>query len=115
VVQFSRVGDYSFLGAHSLINKDVVPFSLVAPAPVRIVGINKVGLERAGFDEKRRREIRRAYTVLFRSGLSSERAVLALQEKFPRNSDVAQIISFATQSKRSLLRMSRTAAGSDEE
>ena len=113
VVQFCQVGDHSFLGAYSLIKKDVVPFALVAPGPVRIVGINKIGLERDGFDATRRREIRRAYQILFRRGLTCENALRTLQAEFPNNNDVASIVAFAAQSKRSLLRM-RSDAPDDE-
>ena len=115
VVQFCQVGDHSFLGAYSLITKDVVPFALVAPGPVRIVGINKIGLERDGFDEPRRREIRRAYQILFRRGLTCDNALRTLQAEFPQNNDVASIVAFAAQSKRSLLRMRREASDDESE
>lgn len=105
VVQFRSIGDHSFIGAFSLIVKDVVPFSKVAPDPMRIVGINKVGLERSGFDEERRRQIRRAYKVLFRSGLTCHDAVARLKRDFPGNSDVGKIIAFAQKSTYGLLRM----------
>jgi UDP-N-acetylglucosamine acyltransferase len=108
VVQFLRVGDYSFLGAHSLIVKDIVPFALVAPIPLRIAGINKVGLERAGFSEERRRLIRRAYKVLFRSSLPKEEALSRLESDFPDNADIASIITLAQTSKRGLVGMDRT-------
>jgi len=105
VVQFRTVGDHSFIGAFSLIVKDVVPFAKVAAAPMRIVGVNKVGLERSGFDENRRRQISRAYKVLFRSGLTCQDAVARLAREFPGNPDVESIIAFARKSSYGLLRM----------
>ncbi len=108
VIQFLHIGDYSFLGAHSLIKQDIVPFALVAPEPLRIAGINKVGLERAGFDEQRRRLIRRAYKILFRSGLPKSEALARLKSDFPDNTDVASIIALARTSKRGLVGMGRT-------
>jgi UDP-N-acetylglucosamine acyltransferase len=105
VVQFRTIGDHSFIGAFSLIVKDVVPFAKVAAGPMRIAGINKVGLERSGFNEERRRQIRRAYKVLFRSGLTCQDAVPRLASEFPGNGDVASIIAFAQKSAYGLLRM----------
>jgi UDP-N-acetylglucosamine acyltransferase len=105
VVQFRTVGDHGFIGAFSLIVKDVVPFAKVAAAPMRIVGVNKVGLERSGFDENRRRQISRAYKVLFRSGLTCQDAVARLAREFPGNPDVESIIAFARKSSYGLLRM----------
>jgi UDP-N-acetylglucosamine acyltransferase len=110
VIQFLTIGDYSFLGAHSLIKKDVVPFALVAPEPLRIAGINKVGLERAGFSEERRRLIRRAYKILFRSGLPLKEALSRLASEFPQNADIASIIAMAQTSKRGLVDMRQAAA-----
>ncbi len=104
IVQFLSVGDYSFIGAYSLVVKDVVPFAMVAPSPLRIAGINKVGLERSGFDEERRRQIRRAYKILFRSGLSKEEALQSLEADFPGNGDIASLTAF-TRASKGLVRM----------
>ena len=82
---------------------------------MRIVGINKIGLERDGFDAPRRRAIRRAYQILFRRGLTCENALRTLQAEFPQNNDVARIVAFAAQSKRSLLRMRSDAAEAEPE
>jgi UDP-N-acetylglucosamine acyltransferase len=114
VVQFLRIGDYSFIGAHSLIVKDVVPFALVAPEPLRIANINKVGLERAGFSEERRREIKRAYKVLFRSGLPLAEALSRIESGWPGNADIASIIDLARASKRGLVGMGLGAAEEGE-
>jgi UDP-N-acetylglucosamine acyltransferase len=108
IVQFLSVGDYSFIGAYSLVVKDVVPFAMVAASPLRIVGINKVGLERSGFNEERRRQIRRAYKLLFRSGFAKEEALKRLETDFPENVDVASLAAFARASK-GLIRMGRSA------
>jgi len=105
VVQFRCVGDYAFLGAYSLINQDVVPFASVAAAPLRVIGINKVGLQRKGFSEQRRRTILRAYKILFRSGLTLSNALAGLEQEYPDNADVASIIAFAKSSTHGLVRM----------
>ena len=105
IAQFCRIGDHSFLGAYSHICKDVVPFSLVAPDPMRVAGINKIGLERAGFSPARRRTIRRAFQILFRSGLLCTEAIARLEAEFPGDEDVAKIVAFAQVPGQSLLRM----------
>lgn len=105
VAQFRTIGDHSFLGGYSQIIHDVVPFALVTPEPTaRIVDINKVGLERRGFDEARRRAIKDAYKILFRQDLSLDDAMAKLAAEAPGNSDVQQIIAFAKASKYGLLR-----------
>jgi len=108
VVQFRTIGDHSFIGAFSLIVKDVVPFAKVAADPVRIVGINTVGLARSDFGEDRRLQINRAFKVLFRSGLTCQDAIARLALDFPGNSDVESIIAFARKSAYGLLRMGKS-------
>ena len=110
-VQFRIIGDYSFIGAQSLIVKDILPFAKVASAPMRIMGINQVGLERRGFDEERRRNIKRAYKTLFRSGLICQDALARLAEEHPGNPDVESIIAFAKKSSYGLLRMGEAESG----
>jgi len=110
-VQFRSVGDYSFIGAYSLIVKDVAPFAKVAADPLRVVGINQVGLKRSGFTEERRRDIKRAYKTLFRSGLVYQDALARLAEEHPGNPDVESIIAFAKKSSYGLLRMGEAESG----
>jgi UDP-N-acetylglucosamine acyltransferase len=105
VTQFRKIGDYCHLGAYSLIIKDVVPFAITAPEPMRVVGVNKIGLTRAGFSLERITNIKRAYKILFRSSLTVENAIKKLLEDLPNNSDVEKIISFVKTSTRGILRM----------
>ena len=113
VTQFRKIGDYCHLSAYSIIIKDIVPFALVAPDPMRVIGINRIGLMRAGFDEQRRRIIKRAFKTLFRSGLQTADALERLAAEFPGNADIENIIVFAKKSTRGLLRMTRDSVSDD--
>lgn len=104
--QFTRIGDYSFIQATSYISQDVLPFALTGADPVRIVDINKVGLERHGFSEERRRSIKRAYRILFRENRALDEALTCLAASFPGNADIECIVSFGRNSSRGLVRMS---------
>jgi UDP-N-acetylglucosamine acyltransferase len=106
VHQFVRIGDHAFFAAATRIGRDVVPFAMCSGVEdARIVGINTVGLERRGFDEERRRKIKRAYRTLFREGLTVQDALIALAEGFPGDADVSAIIDFVKGSERGILRM----------
>jgi UDP-N-acetylglucosamine acyltransferase len=110
--QFTKIGDYSMVGGFSFVTQDVVPYALTAFDPVRVIDINRVKLERCNFAPERVTEIRRAFRVLFRSGLHLEAALGELAEKFPGNEDVGRIIAFVRSSTRGLLRMQSSAAAS---
>jgi len=107
VHQFSRIGAYAFIQSGSRIGKDIIPFALVGGDSdnPHIAGINKVGLERRGYDEARRTKIKRAYKTLFRQDLTIEQALPALAQQFPGDADIAAIVDFIKGSKRGIVRM----------
>ncbi len=105
--QFCRIGDYAFVQAKTRILKDIVPYAIVGgdvSAP-RIMGINKVGLERRGFDSEQRLRIKRALKILFRQGLRVEDALEKLRVEFAGDSAVERLISFVSASERGMIRM----------
>jgi len=104
--QFTHIGDHAFIQATSYITQDVLPFALTGADPLRIVDINKIGLERRGYSEERRRIIKRAYKVLFREDRNLENAVNHLLTTYPDNEDIKNITSFIGNSTRGLMRMS---------
>ena len=104
VHQFVRIGDYALLRGLSGTSRDVPPFAIVDWQHT-VRGVNVVGLKRAGFDEKRIREIRQAFRVLFRSGRNLALAVKEVEKSGRANSDVLALLEFINSSKRgSLLR-----------
>lgn len=105
--QFVKIGAFSFLGAQIFVKKDIIPFSLVGgnSENAAIAGINKIGLERNGFDEKRRGTIKRAFRTLFMKGLTLDEALIALAENFSDSEDVKQILAFIANGERGLCRM----------
>lgn len=64
VHQFCRVGRVVMLSGVSGVNQDIGPFLTVAERS-RIVGLNTVGMRRAGLDGSARARVKRAYRALF--------------------------------------------------
>lgn len=104
--QFVRIGDYAFIASVAKPFMDIIPYAMCGgDDETRIVGINKVGLERHGFSSERRQNIKRAYKILFRENRSLHDALNYLEENFSGNQDIERIISFVKNSKRGLMRM----------
>ena len=104
--QFTRIGDYVMIASVAKPFTDVVPYAICGgEGESRIVGINRVGLERHGFSSERRLNIKRAYKILFRENLALNEALLKLEQVFPGDIDIKRIIDFAKNSSRGIMRM----------
>jgi UDP-N-acetylglucosamine acyltransferase len=104
VHQFVRIGKYAFIGGGSRIPQDVPPFLKVAGNPARPWGLNTVGLTRRGFTAEQRATIKRAYTILFRSGLNVSQALERIDADLERTEEIAALVDFIRSSTRGIIR-----------
>jgi len=74
--QFVRVGRYAMVRGSARMAKDVPPFTVTFEIN-DLVGLNAVGLRRAGFSSATRVELRRAYKHMFLSGFNVSQALEA--------------------------------------
>jgi UDP-N-acetylglucosamine acyltransferase len=81
VHQFARIGEFALMQGGSGVSKDLPPYT-VASGNNRIVGLNVIGLRRAGFTTEERLELRKLYHHLFRSGLKFRAALELARAKF---------------------------------
>lgn len=99
VHQFVRIGDYALMRGLSGTSRDVPPYAIVDWQHT-VRGVNVVGLKRAGFDDRRIREIREAFRVLFRKGRNLSLAVKEIEERGRAGDDVSALLEFIKSSKR---------------
>ena len=104
VHQFCQLGEHSFSAMGSAITKDVPPFIMVGGRPTQPHGINKVGLERRGYSKETILEIKRAYKILYKSGLKLTVAFEQLEEKAKSVPELECMVTFLKNSNRSILR-----------
>ncbi|MGB8355421.1 MAG: acyl-ACP--UDP-N-acetylglucosamine O-acyltransferase [Chthoniobacteraceae bacterium] len=78
--QYVRVGQVSISQGVSALAKDVPPFTIVADRSY-VVGLNVVGLRRAGYTAEQRREIKEAFKLLYKSGLNTTQALERAKEQ----------------------------------
>jgi UDP-N-acetylglucosamine acyltransferase len=104
VHQFCRIGSYAIIGGGFRVVQDVLPFMMAGGYPIRLTGPNVIGLERAGFDEGRRRNIKRAHRLLTRSNLNVSQAVVRMREEFgPEDEDIRMLLEFIESSERGII------------
>ena len=105
VHQFCRIGRYAYIGGGTTITQDVLPFSLTsAKRETHAYGLNKVGLERRGFDRERLRAIQHAYRLLLAAKMNTTQAIAKLREEGIATEDVAYLVEFIEQSERGVLK-----------
>jgi UDP-N-acetylglucosamine acyltransferase len=75
VHQFTRVGRIAMIGALTKITQSVLPFFITDGTPARLRGVNRVGLERAGYTDEDVLALKEAYRILLRSGLGLQAAI----------------------------------------
>ena len=86
VHQFCRIGALAMVGGQSHIVKDVPPYVTVDGLSSLVVGLNQVGLRRAGFSVEEIRRLKMAYRVIYRSHLSWNEILVRLREEFAEGS-----------------------------
>ncbi len=100
--QFSRVGKYAIIGGVARVTRDILPFFMAVGVPVRMVGLNLVGLRRNKFGSDRINNIKKAFKIIYMQGLSIKSAMEKLADEFPSDPDIACIIEFVKKTKRGI-------------
>lgn len=101
--QFSKIGRLAMIAGGTRVNMDAPPFFMYSGMYNTPVGLNLVGLKRAGFDEARIKALKQAYRTLYRSGLKLEEA-LALLDREEATEDVHHLAAFIRRSERGICR-----------
>jgi len=101
--QFVKIGAYAFIGGLSRVTKDVPPFVKAAGSPMKLYGLNTVGLQRRGFAPETMRELKRAYMLFFQSDLNLSQALERARAELAPLPEVALLIKFVEESERGVL------------
>lgn len=103
VHQFARIGRYSFVGGMSRVSKDIPPFIKAVGNPIKLYGLNSVGLQRNGFSEEVMRELKRAYRLFFRSELNVTQAKERAATDLAAYPEVQELLRFVEESGRGVV------------
>ncbi|MFL5383471.1 MAG: acyl-ACP--UDP-N-acetylglucosamine O-acyltransferase [Longimicrobiaceae bacterium] len=98
--QFVRIGAHAFVGGATRVAKDVPPYVKAAGSPMELYGLNSVGLQRRGFPEEVRRELKRAYRLFFASNHNVAQALARAREELRALPEVEVFLSFFENSER---------------
>ena len=105
VHQFCRIGTHAILSGITGVSQDVPPYMMAAGSRAKLYGLNSIGLKRHQFSEQEIKALKKAYRIIFRSGLTLEKAIKAVKEdeifQIPK---VQHLLQFIQHSKRGITR-----------
>ena len=106
--QFCKVGAHVMLGFQSHVSQDVPPFMTAAGNPLGVAGINAEGLRRRGFSRERIALVKQMHRLLYRDGLTLEKAreaIAALAGTVEGgDADIAMLQDFLAAAARGIVR-----------
>ena len=104
VHQFCRVGKHSFVGPAAVSIQDIPPFTLAAGNRAITHGINVRGIRRRGIESEDITQLKRAYKIIYRSGLTLKNALQEIEERELSGEHVRFLTEFIQGSKRGVIR-----------
>jgi len=104
VHQFCKIGPHSFSGMGSVIGKDVPAYVTVSGSPAEPKTINVEGLRRRGFPDHAIDQLRRAFKILYRQGLTLDIALQRLESMLRDTPEVRVLIDSIRASERGIVR-----------
>ena len=102
--QFVRIGDHAYVGGKSGVPKDIPPYVIATGDRAKLYGLNRVGLKRHGFPAATVNELKKAYRIFFRIGITLNEAIERVQAEVDHLPEVINFINFIKSSQRGITR-----------
>ncbi|MBN2227344.1 MAG: acyl-ACP--UDP-N-acetylglucosamine O-acyltransferase [candidate division Zixibacteria bacterium] len=104
VHQFVKIGAHAMIGGGFRVQQDVCPFALAGGYPLKVAGLNSIGLRRRGFPPETLRILEKTFKLLFFSNLNTTQAVARISAEIEPIDEVRLILDFIEKSNRGLVK-----------
>ncbi len=103
--QFCQIGTHAFISGLTGVTLDIPPYMLASGSRAKLFGLNMVGLKRYHFSEETVKVLKKAYRIIFRSGLTLEKAMKRIgEDEISQTPEVQHLLFFIQCSKRGISR-----------
>ena len=104
VHQFCSIGEHAFTGMGTAVGKDIPAYVMANGSPASVHGINSEGLKRRGFSAEAINNIKKAYKIVYRQGLTVEQALTQLDAMVAECQEIQPLIDSLRKSQRGIVR-----------
>ena len=104
ISQFNYIGSFTFSAMGSVISHNIPPYVLVSGHMAKAIGVNVEGLRRRNFSDIQVRNIRKAYKLIYRSGLQINEAEQKLQSMDEQDLELSLVIKFLDEQQGGIIR-----------
>lgn len=104
VHQFVKIGVHSMIGGGFRVQQDICPYALVGGYPLKIVGLNIIGLKRRGFKNESIKLLEKSFKILFFSKLNTSQAVEKIKNEIEISKEIKIILDFIENSTRGMVK-----------
>jgi len=104
VHQFCRIGCHTMISGGAMVAQDVPPYTVAQGDRAKTMGLNLIGLKRRGFSEEAIRGIKKAYRLIFRSGMRLEEALVKIADEVEMTPELDHFVTFIKESQRGIAR-----------
>jgi UDP-N-acetylglucosamine acyltransferase len=104
VHQYCRIGAHAFTAIFTCLTKDVPAYVMVAGNPAEPRGVNSEGLRRRDFSADQIRNIRDAYSTVYRRGLTRQEAIAELATRVDEQPELQLMLASLRDSTRGITR-----------
>jgi UDP-N-acetylglucosamine acyltransferase len=104
VHQFVKIGAHAMIGGGYRVQQDIVPYALAAGYPLKIVGLNSIGLKRRGFERDAIKTLEEVYKILFFSNLNTTQALVKIDSEIEKTPEVQVVLDFMARSNRGIVK-----------
>lgn len=101
--QFARIGAHAMVGGMSRITHDIPPYTIGGGIPFKFGGLNIIGLKRRGFPLPTRKELTKAFRIVYREGISLAEAIHKVEEECEMLPEIKHWLHFCRTTKRGLM------------
>lgn len=102
--QFVQIGDFAYIGGKSAVVKDIPPYVIASGDRAMLHGLNNVGLRRHKFSKSTLQQLKKAYRIVFRIGLTVKQASERVKAEVEQTPEVKNFMKFIIESNRGVTR-----------